>query len=38
MGKVLSKGDDFKRMHRTDMVALQRPVDAKEIRDIRVGI
>jgi hypothetical protein len=31
MGKVLYEGDDFKRMHRTDMLALQRLVDAKKI-------
>ena len=30
MGKVLYEGDDFKRMHRTDMLALQRLVDAKK--------
>jgi hypothetical protein len=30
MGKVLYEGDDFKRMHRSDMVALQRLVDAKK--------
>jgi hypothetical protein len=31
MGKVLYEGDDFKRMHRTDMLAVQRLVDAKKI-------
>jgi hypothetical protein len=30
MGKVLYEGDDFKRMHRTDMLSLQRLVDAKK--------
>jgi hypothetical protein len=30
MGKVLFEGDDFKRMHRTDMLALQRLVDSKK--------
>lgn len=30
MAKVLFEGDDFKRMHRTDMLALQRLVDAKK--------
>jgi hypothetical protein len=30
MGKVVYEGDDFKRMHRTDMLALQRLVDAKK--------
>jgi hypothetical protein len=30
MGKVLYEGDDFKRMHRTDMLALQRLVDSKK--------
>jgi len=31
MGKVLYEGDDFKRMHRTDMIAVQRLVDARKI-------
>nr|WP_320161494.1 hypothetical protein [uncultured Methanoregula sp.] len=30
MVKVTYDGDDFKRMNRTDMVALQRLVDAKK--------
>ncbi|OPX65559.1 MAG: hypothetical protein A4E34_00517 [Methanoregula sp. PtaU1.Bin006] len=30
MGKVIFEGDDFKRMLRTDMAALQRLVDAKK--------
>jgi hypothetical protein len=30
MVKVVYEGDDFKRMHRADMVALQRLVDAKK--------
>ena len=30
MVKILSEGDDFKSMHRTDMTALQRLVDAKK--------
>jgi len=30
MGKVSYEGDDFKRMHRSDMLALQRLVDAKK--------
>jgi hypothetical protein len=30
MGKVLYEGDDFKRMLRTDMIALQRLVDQKK--------
>ena len=30
MVKVIYEGDDFKRMHRTDMQALQRMVDAKK--------
>jgi len=30
VGKVVYEGDDFKRMHRTDMLALQRLVDAKK--------
>ena len=30
MGKVIYEGDDFKRMHRTDVLALQRLVDAKK--------
>jgi hypothetical protein len=30
MVKVVYEGDDFKRMHRTDMLALQRIVDAKK--------
>ena len=30
MGKVVYEGDDFKRMLRTDMLALQRIVDAKK--------
>jgi hypothetical protein len=30
MGKVVYEGDDFKRMHRTDLIALQRLVDAKK--------
>jgi hypothetical protein len=28
MVKVIYEGDDFKRMHRTDMLALQRLIDA----------
>jgi hypothetical protein len=31
MVKVVYEGDDFKRMHRTDMLALQRIVDAKKL-------
>ena len=31
MGKVLYEGDDFKRMHRTDMLAVQRLADAKKL-------
>jgi hypothetical protein len=30
MGKVVYEGDDFKRMHRTDMLAVQRLVDSKK--------
>ena len=30
MTKVVFEGDDFKRMHRTDMAALQRLIDAKK--------
>lgn len=30
MGKVIYEGDDFKRMTRTDITALQRLVDAKK--------
>jgi hypothetical protein len=30
MGKVVYEGDDFKRMHRTDLIAIQRLVDAKK--------
>jgi len=30
MVKVTYEGDDFKRMHRTDLLALQRLVDAKK--------
>ena len=30
MVKVVYEGDDFKRMHRTDMLALQRMVDARK--------
>ncbi len=30
MGKVIYDGDDFKRMLRTDMLALQRIVDARK--------
>jgi hypothetical protein len=30
MGKVVYEGDDFRRMFRTDMIALQRLVDAKK--------
>jgi hypothetical protein len=30
MGKVLYEGDDFKRMHRADMIALQRLVETKK--------
>jgi hypothetical protein len=30
VGKVVYEGDDFKRMHRADMIALQRLVDAKK--------
>ncbi|MFA5347808.1 MAG: hypothetical protein WC294_06700 [Methanoregula sp.] len=29
MGKVIYEGDDFKRMHRSDMASLQRIVGAK---------
>lgn len=29
MGKVVYEGDDFKRMLRTDMIALQRLVDSR---------
>jgi hypothetical protein len=37
MGKVIYEGDDFKRMLRTDMLALQRIVDARKfgIHEIR---
>lgn len=31
MGKVVFEGDDFKRMHRTDMTALQRLVDSRKL-------
>jgi len=31
MGKVVYEGDDFKRMHRADMLALQRLVDSKKL-------
>jgi hypothetical protein len=31
MGKVLYEGDDFRRMHRTDMLSLQRLVDSKKL-------
>jgi hypothetical protein len=31
MGKVLFEGDDFRRMLRTDMIALQRLVDQKKL-------
>ncbi|MDD1684723.1 MAG: hypothetical protein LUQ19_02400, partial [Methanoregula sp.] len=31
MGKVVYEGDDFRRMLRTDMIALQRLVDAKKV-------
>jgi hypothetical protein len=37
MGKVLYEGDDFKRMHRSDMLALQRLVDAKKTGIIEVA-
>jgi hypothetical protein len=30
MVKVVFEGDDFKRMHRTDMAALQRLIDSKK--------
>jgi hypothetical protein len=30
MGKVVYEGDDFKRMHRADMQALQKLVDARK--------
>ncbi len=30
MGKVIYEGDDFRRMLRTDMLALQRIVDARK--------
>lgn len=30
MVKVVYEGDDFKRMHRSDLLALQRMVDAKK--------
>ena len=36
MGKVIYEGDDFKRMHRTDMLALQRIVDAKKFGIIEI--
>ena len=31
MGKVIFEGDDFRRMHRADMTALQRLVDARKL-------
>jgi hypothetical protein len=31
VGKVIFEGDDFKRMHRADMTALQRLVDARKL-------
>lgn len=37
MGKVLYECDDFKRMHRSDMLALQRLVDAKKTGIIEVA-
>jgi hypothetical protein len=37
MGKVLYEGDDFKRMHRTDMLALQRLVDARKFGIVEVA-
>jgi hypothetical protein len=30
MVKVIFEGDDFKRMHRTDLLALNRIIDAKK--------
>ena len=30
MGKVVYEGDDFRRMHRTDMIALKRLVDSRK--------
>ena len=30
MAKVIFEGDDFKRMHRTDMASLQRLIDARK--------
>jgi len=30
MVKITYEGDDFKRMHRTDLLAIQRLVDAKK--------
>jgi hypothetical protein len=37
MGKVIYEGDDFKRMLRTDMIALQRLVDQKKFGIIEVA-
>jgi len=37
MGKVIYEGDDFKRMHRTDMLALQRVVDSKKLGIVEVA-
>jgi hypothetical protein len=37
MGKVLYEGDDFKRMHRTDMMALQRLVDSKKFGIVEIA-
>jgi len=31
VGKVIFEGDDFRRMHRADMTALQRLVDARKL-------
>ena len=30
MGKVIFEGDDFKRMHRNDLTALNRMIEAKK--------
>ena len=30
MGKVVFEGDDFKRMHRTDLTSLNRLIEAKK--------
>jgi hypothetical protein len=37
MVKVVYEGDDFKRMHRADMIALQRLVDQKKFGIIEVA-